>query len=478
MSQHRLLISTRTKSAHHIILNQPIRSLPSNLRDQLLLKYEHRASSNPVNRFHHSVRYGSAASGGSRTPIKLKINKKESDAGPRPGPDPGRLVNPDYLVQAPINLTSVPELTSSQITSSNVGKSFKFPKQTKQALEIFSTPSSIAASWKPMPEPVTILRHASVEFIERLRETSVDSQGKKPSVLTLIGEAGTGKSTILIQGLSHAIQSRWIVLYTSDAKRLTDGQYSYEYCPRTQTYHQNSLSSEILKQLSAANNLDGLAITKPTKLFGTKDDRTIDFEEEVLSGTPLLKFLQIGIQQVHLAPHVLDIALEELANQSTRPVLIAIDGAQNLFKPSDYVDGSFRQIDSFALSVPRLLLSFARGTKKLSKGVTILSSSSLHAPSKSLAWDTIINKGEPSIIGRGIWPGWKHYEDLIKPIQSFETLKVENLDRLEAIGVAQSLELSRLVLAPLDDRVFLRHFVCSSGNVREFTREIQNQIKL
>jgi small subunit ribosomal protein S29 len=148
------------------------------------------------------------------------------------------------------------------------------------------------------------------------------------------------------------------------AKCVVDGQYSYEYCPRTGTYHQNSLSADILRKLTAVNDLEGLTNTKSRKLFGTKDDRTVDYEHEIPAGSPLTKLIQLGISQIHLAPNVLEIVFEELARQSLRPVFFAIDGAQNLFKPSDYVDGSFRQIDSFAFNVGRLLLNFARGTQK------------------------------------------------------------------------------------------------------------------
>ncbi|PLW07204.1 hypothetical protein PCANC_06814 [Puccinia coronata f. sp. avenae] len=437
-----------------------------------LLTQQRRANS-------HTVRFKSSASaGGSRTPIKIKINKKDADSTPRPGPDPGQLVNLDYITQPSINLSTIPDLEPSKMTMENVGKSFKFSKQTMKALDAFTIPSSIAKDWKPMSIPVTTLRKASLELVSRLSQAKQHLSADKPNVLTLNGQAGTGKSVALLHALSYAVHNRWIVIYIPDAKCVVDGQYSYEYCPRTGTYHQNSLSADILRKLTAVNDLEGLTNTKSRKLFGTKDDRTVDYEHEIPAGSPLTKLIQLGISQIHLAPNVLEIVFEELARQSLRPVFFAIDGAQNLFKPSDYVDGSFRQIDSFAFNVGRLLLNFARGTQKWAKGLTILTASSLHAPSISLAWDRLIKKGEPAIVERGAWPGWTQYQELIKPLQAYPNLFVDNLDRTEALGVAQSFELSRLVLAPLDDRVFLRHFICSNGNVREFTREIRNQTKL
>lgn len=418
-------------------------------------------------------------SGGSRTPIKLKINKKDGVSGPRPGPDPGRLVNQEYINNVPIDLSAIPELEPSQIKHSNVGKSFKFNKRCQNSFQTFDIPKSISNDWKPMSTPITTLRKASVDLIHRV-DQAVDLQNSsKPNLLTLTGENGTGKSVVLLHALSYAVHKRWIVLYIPDAKSLVDGQYSYQYCSRTQTYHQNTLSADILRKLTAVNDLEGLKTSKSVKLFGMIDEKMVESEEEIPSGVPLSKFVQIGIQKTHLAPNVLEIVLDELAIQTQIPVFFAIDGAQNLFKPSDYVDGSFRKIDSFGFNVPRLFLKFARGTQFWSKGMTILSGSSLHKPSKSIAWDKIIKNREPSIAQRNLWPGWNYYEDLIKPVQEISsTLYVDNLSRFEAIGVAQILELQRLVLAPLDERVFLRHYICSNGNVREFTREIRNQIKL
>ncbi|EFP76808.2 uncharacterized protein PGTG_02269 [Puccinia graminis f. sp. tritici CRL 75-36-700-3] len=447
---------------------------------QLILNQQRRTNNTLLNTPPPSLRFKSSGSsgGGSRTPIKIKINKKDADPGPRPGPDPGQLVNLDYITQPPINLSAVPDLEPSKMTSENVGKSFKFSKQMAKAIDTFSIPSSISKDWKAMSVPVTTLRKASVDLISRLAQAKKSTTTDKPNVLTLNGQAGTGKSVTLLHGLSYAVQNRWIVIYIPDAKCVVDGQYSYEYCPRTETYHQNSLSAELIRKIIAINDLEGLTLTKGCKLFGTKDDRMVDYEEEIPAGTGLKNLAQLGIQMTHLAPNVLQILFEELAAQSQKPVFFAIDGAQNLFKPSDYVDGSFRKIDSFAFNVARLFLNFARGTQKWSKGLTILSSSSQHCPTKSLAWDRLIKDRQDSIVDREAWPGWEHYQKLIKPIQAYPNLDVQNLDRVEALGVAQSFELSRLVLAPLDDRVFLRHFICSNGNVREFTREIKNQIKL
>ncbi|MBW0524751.1 hypothetical protein O181_064466 [Austropuccinia psidii MF-1] len=402
-------------------------------------------------------------------PSKASTQRDNNTGAATPGgPDPGRLVNPAYLTSNPIDFSSLSELTSAEIVQGNVGKVFKYSSRSLKLFENFSIPSSIAKDWKPLPVPITTLRQASVKLVSCL----TSSKDISP-ILTLTGQAGTGKSTVLLHALSYAIQRQWIVLYIPDAKSLVDGQFGYEYCPKTQLYHQNTLSSQILNKLYSLNDLNGLTVSKSQKLFGTKDERLVEFTEEIPVGSPLAKLILTGIQQPHLAPIILDIALEELSNQTMKPVLLAIDGVQNLFKPTEYLDGSFQAIDSFALNVSRSLIEFARGNKKLSKGSTVLAASSLHAPSKSLAWETMMVK-EKELAGR-IWPGWSAYGELLQPVQTFPTIKVDKLERIEAAGIAKGLEVSKLVLGPLDDQGFIRHYVTSNGNAREFRREIQNQ---
>lgn len=114
-----------------------------------------------------------------------------------------------------------------------------------------------------------------------------------------------------------------------------------------------------------SSDLKGLTLGSNQRLFGTKDERLVEAPEQLVPDLPLTNLIHLGTTQPHFAPVVLDLVLGVLANQSVRPVLIALDGAQNLFRPSAYKDGSFRELDSFVLNVPRALLRFAKGSERL-----------------------------------------------------------------------------------------------------------------
>lgn len=115
----------------------------------------------------------------------------------------------------------------------------------------------------------------------------------------------------------------------------------------------------------AASDLSGINLGTEHRLLGTRDERPIEAPEPLAPGMPLTKLVQLGISQEHFAPEILDLTLAELAKQSVRPVLIALDGAQNLFRPTGMKDGSFREIDSFVLNVSRALIRLARGSQRL-----------------------------------------------------------------------------------------------------------------
>ncbi|KAG0139977.1 hypothetical protein CROQUDRAFT_53932 [Cronartium quercuum f. sp. fusiforme G11] len=390
------------------------------------------------------------------------------------GPDSGRLVNPEYLTKQPIDLSPIPELLPTEFEPSNVGQLFKFTSRALKAFETFSLPSSIAADWKFTPVPTTTMRKASVEMISRLSKVQT-AKGEEPTVLTLTGAQGSGKSTVMLQAVSFALHQKWIVLYIPDVKSLVDGQHAYEYFPKTQVYHQNTLSASILKML-AQSDLAGLTLSSEHRLSGTKDERLIESPDLLASGLPLTSLIHLATSQPHFAPAALDIALEVLSKQTLRPVLLALDGAQNLFRPSNYKDESFREIDSFVLSVPRALVRFARGSQRLTKGLTVLAASSLDKKSQSLAWDQSMVKGKAA--SGYIWPGWASYSQLVGPIPTFPKLEVGTLEREEAAGIARGLELTKQYIGPLSDRVFVRQLVASGGNAREFRREIRFQTAL
>lgn len=141
-------------------------------------------------------------------------------------------------------------------------------------------------------------------------------------------------------------------------------------------------------------------------------------------------------------------ALEEilnlLAQQSEFPLLIAVDSAQALYTTSGHPSPlNHLPLDSFAMSIPRLLLEFGSGARPIVKGGTVFAMSSspqgdVNHTSRSL--DIALGLGEPH----------HPYERLKHPVYYQMATKLKRFDigrmsRDEASGVMKLLEASRIL---------------------------------
>lgn len=139
---------------------------------------------------------------------------------------------------------------------------------------------------------------------------------------------------------------------------LVNGRHGFAYSPETKTYHQSQASSDLLRLLLASSKhaLSRLPLSKAyDSVTGVVDDQPVT-SSPLAASAPLSTIIERGVKDRAFAPRILEIVMEELAAQTERPVLVAVDSVQALYRPSDYRDPSFNRVDSFALSLPRLLL--------------------------------------------------------------------------------------------------------------------------
>lgn len=241
---------------------------------------------------------------------------------------------------------------------------------------------------------------------------------------------------------------------------LIDGHHGYTYSTATETYHQNDLSASVLSSLLATSpQLGQMALPSniPT-LSGVVDDQVIESRPPSDAKATLADLARRGIDEPAFAPAVLENILAALAKQDTYPVLLAIDSAQALYRPTKYQDASFNRLDSFALSLPRQLLEFTSARKKLvrrlcrrsvdreshrvrqSRGATLLAASSTQSDYQSLAYNLALQGQSPDGV---IWPGWAAYGELAKPLANHKQLEIPALVREEAAALIVGLQRTR-----------------------------------
>lgn len=136
------------------------------------------------------------------------------------------------------------------------------------------------------------------------------------------------------------------------------------------------------------------------------------------------------------------------------PVLLSIDAAQSLFTTSKYIDPTYTPLESYSLSLPRLLLEFIAGTKHFARGLILLADDKLsREPSASF---THFLESLPCASGvasvrktkQSVYitekTGGGELEVYRGILQGLEPIHVANkLARKEAMGVVKMLELRR-----------------------------------
>ncbi|KAJ6552780.1 mitochondrial ribosomal death-associated protein 3-domain-containing protein [Mycena capillaripes] len=230
-------------------------------------------------------------------------------------------------------------------------------------MRVYGVPKHMLLEFRILGAPISITTSTTLSLIRALEESA---QNSKSQSLVLNGRSGTGKSFLLLQAAQYASSSRtWIVLYIPRAQRLVDSSTPFVYSLATRTYLQPRASAQILSRLQRANA--HILPQLSTRTAITLPDNAGNFP----AGTPLPTLIEAGVTAEAIAPHLLEAVMRELGEQEEYPVLIAIDDFQALAGRTLYRDPRFKMVRPHHLSVPRLLLEYAGGKKKLKRGLVL-----------------------------------------------------------------------------------------------------------
>ena len=133
------------------------------------------------------------------------------------------------------------------------------------------------------------------------------------------------------------------------ASEWIESRTEYAYNSSTKLFNQPALAHSILSSLLTAN---------PTTLSSIKTKTQIGKYKSNTSISELCKAAK-SAESVE----TLEGVLETLAEQSERPVLVAVDEVQALFSTSGVRTPDFRILESYDLSTPNLFLHYLTGKK-------------------------------------------------------------------------------------------------------------------
>lgn len=295
-----------------------------------------------------------------------------------------------------------------------------------------------------------------------------------------MGKQGSGKSFALLQAVSQAAASDWIVLYIpsgastisacllaclplsslahslrdgSTAIPLMDSSLPYAYSQEQQIFQQNSASASFLKSFLQANE---------AKL-----------KDISVSDKPLSQLVKDALAMRDNESRGLSMVLDALASQTSKPVLLAVDNAQALYRPTKYLSSDAQPylLDSTALSLPRALLDIAAGHKTFQRGAALFAASS-SAALQSVSLDIGLRLRQPAAYEKRS----ELYEGLLLQ-GSMKPLDVSaKMDLEEAAGLAQMLHDARRMRTELTDAAFLDKYVASNGQIKKLVAALESSM--
>lgn len=284
---------------------------------------------------------------------------------------------------------------------------------------------------------------------------------------------------LLAQSIAYALDDGWVVVSVPRAINLINSSTLYTYNAQHQAYLQPEATTQLLEAILKVNGAAAKQIksAEAVEVDGSKID----------AGTPLETLLKRGMDDSSSAAAkqtLLEAVFKTLSSQSERPVLVAVDDAQALFRTSLYKDPDFINLESFELGIPRALLSLLISpSSAISRGVFIAALSTTHTefPSPPELQNALSEKsssdGTSKLLTQAINAYTKlnahHLEHARKVVKHADVVDTSKpLTKEEAAAIFAQLRDERRYWSAVNDELFLEKLVESNGNVRLFSKSL------
>ncbi|KZT59887.1 hypothetical protein CALCODRAFT_166829 [Calocera cornea HHB12733] len=382
-------------------------------------------------------------------------------------------LDPEFYDDRPVSL-ELEDFVPENVFTAHLGEPLAYTRQALAAFKAFGQPSSSKWNSQAFSQPFSVVRDSTVKLLTELNVRSQQVRDQPaPNGLILHGSSGCGKSTLLMQAVSHCLANGWIVLYVPRGIDLVTSSSRYEYDARTKLFNLSAASHAMIKSMLAVN---GGALKK---IQADQDIVYGDKEQVFEAGGDLAKFAEAALQD-DTANHAaaLDALVGQLGRQTEIPVLLAADDYQCLYVQSMYRDQQYIPIWAYHLSLPRLLLEYAIGTRPLKRGLVLGALGPLHT---NFAAPVPLREA----IGAEI--SWKAAVD--GPFAVRHQAHVHYSQGLQGFAMPAQLEVEAakgwyhmmtrggvLHTRPSDD-FFLAKYTEASGNAREFGRAMLSTLQ-
>ncbi|KAG0377283.1 37S ribosomal protein S23 mitochondrial [Mortierella sp. AD032] len=359
-----------------------------------------------------------------------------------------RLNDKYYKPSVPVK---VEEFLPSTATKEHIGQVLGFPTTVVPALAQTAYPTLLSEQFELVKPAALVVRESTVSFLEK-----VDQAMKTPSSqsrIVLTGEAGSGKSALLLQTVSHCLSAGWIVIYVPKASTWMNSSFAYNKVANSTSFVQPLLTSNLVGQIQNVNRavLDKINTTEEA-LVG---------RHEIKKGTSLSALLEFGVKDQFASQDVMEVFMKEISNQKDIPTLVAVDEVNSFFRPTQYLSQDNKELDPEHLMLPKLFLNYISGKSTFKHGAVVGATSDTLLANKSEVLDVALGVKEVS--------PYKRLSETILPwTQGLTSVKVPSYTREEAKGVFDYYNKANIFFDVASEPFFLNKFITSNGNPRKF----------
>lgn len=257
------------------------------------------------------------------------------------------------------------------------GKIFRYPTQSEDSLRIFGSYRR-GQKHELFQNRTTLIRESSslpmADAIANGRENP--SQMNR---ICLMGNKGTGKSSLLAQTQSFALENGYVVIPIPRAGELISGENDAFYNEALKMYIQPMYVRRWMKRIAKGNKHTLSQIQAPAEKFSPGGSGGKKASTSSTSNKSLYDILLEGRKRAD-AVHVMEQVMSELASQEAFPVLFTMDDINVLAEKvySANTNAENNHIYHGDLQVPKTFLDYLSGSKTFKKGAVVTALNSSH----------------------------------------------------------------------------------------------------
>ncbi|EGX91416.1 mitochondrial ribosomal protein DAP3, putative [Cordyceps militaris CM01] len=328
-------------------------------------------------------------------------------------------------------------------------------------------------SWGLFRTPHVLVRKETVNMVARMERAVA---AKEVARIVLTGSRASGKSTALVQAMSHALKNEWVVINIPEAQDLVNAHTDYSPVPNSEPmqFTQPTYTLNLLQNILKANKatLEKLKVEQKSSLTGG-----------LLEGASLAD-LVTNIREPDAAWPGFCALWSELTLPGRPPVLMALDGLTFANKDSQYRDPAFNKVHAHNLTLlGHFFRALAGAAPMPNGGAVIAADSASNTPARHPSEALVLAQLEAGQAGRAVPapdPYLRGYDNKVyDALRNCHVVRLEGVSKPEARALMEYWGASGLVRSALTAELVAQNWALGGhGNIGEMERVVLQNLKM